>query len=183
MISRVSAPVIKAQRESSSSSQTSLSPSPEPALRRKCACGGGTGLSDEGGESRTKRLQRKRTSSWAHGHHSLAPPVVHDVLNSPGRPLDSGARAFMEPRFNYDFGRVRVHAGPLAAESAKAVGAQAYTVGQDVVFDEGRYEPSTTEGRRLLAHELSHVVQQTGASSRGDLKIGAANDSSEREAD
>jgi hypothetical protein len=89
----------------------------------------------------------------------------------------------MEPRFNHDFGRVRVHAGPLAAESARAVGAQAFTVGQDVVFNEGKYAPSTTEGKRLLAHELSHVVQQSGASSRGDLKIGAENDASEREAD
>jgi hypothetical protein len=89
----------------------------------------------------------------------------------------------MEPRFNYDFSRVRVHAGPLAAASARAVGAQAYTVGQDVVFNEGKYTPSTTEGKRLLAHELSHVVQQSGASSRGDLKIGSEHDSSEREAD
>jgi hypothetical protein len=89
----------------------------------------------------------------------------------------------MEPRFNHDFSRVRVHAGPLAAESARAVGAQAYTVGQDVVFNEGKYTPSTTEGKRLLAHELSHVVQQAGASSRGDLKIGAGHDSSEREAE
>jgi Domain of unknown function (DUF4157) len=153
-------------------------------LRRKCACGGGgAGSSDESGENRSKQLQRKRISGWAHGHHSLAPPIVHDVLNSPGQPLESAARAFMEPRFNYDFSRVRVHAGSLAAESARAVGAQAYTVGQDVVFAHGKYTPSTTEGKRLLAHELSHVVQQAGASSfRGDLEIGAENDSSEHEA-
>jgi hypothetical protein len=152
-------------------------------LRRKCACGGGgTGSADESGD--TKRLQRKRAPNWAQGNHSLAPPIVHDALNSPGQPLDSGARAFMEPRFNHDFSRVRVHAGPLAAESARAVGAQAYTVGQDVVFDHGRYAPSTTEGKRLLAHELSHVVQQAGASSsRGDLKIGSESDPSEHEAD
>jgi len=183
MTQRVSAPVIKARQESSSG-QPPPSPGREPLLRRKCACGGGgAGSSDESGESRIKQLQRKRTSNWAHGQHSLAPPIVHDVLKSRGQPLDSAARDFMEPRFNYDFSRVRVHAGPLAAASARAVGAQAYTVGQDVVFDHGRYAPSTTEGKRLLAHELSHVVQQAGASSsRGDLRIGAENDSSEHEA-
>jgi Domain of unknown function (DUF4157) len=112
----------------------------------------------------------------------MIPPIVHDILKSPGQPLDSAARAFMEPRFNYDFSRVRVHAGPQAAESARAVSAQAYTVGQNVVFDHGRYAPSTIEGKRLLAHELSHVVQQTGASPGADLKIGSDNDPAEHEA-
>ncbi len=70
----------------------------------------------------------------------------------------------MEPRFGHDFSQVRVHADSRAAASAQAVGALAYTVGQNVVFGAGQYEPGTTEGRRMVAHELTHVVQQTTGS-------------------
>jgi hypothetical protein len=85
---------------------------------------------------------------------------VHEVLGSPGQPLDPVARTFMEPRFGQDFSRVRVHTGTRAAQSARAVNASAYTVGSDIVFGEGRYAPHTNEGRGLLAHELTHTVQQ-----------------------
>jgi hypothetical protein len=88
------------------------------------------------------------------------PPIVDEVLRSPGRPLDAATRAFMEPRFGHDFSQVRVHADPRAAKSARAVNAMAYVVGQDIVFDAGRYAPGRIAGRRLLAHELAHVVQQ-----------------------
>ncbi len=144
-----------------------------------------------------------------------APPIVHEVLRSPGRPLDPEARAFMEPRFGHDFthvsahgraarpaseglavsrpddewehaasrsvekimqasepslpattgpdfSRVQIHSDSRAAESARAVDALAYTVGEDIVFGAGRYAPGTSDGRRLLAHELTHVVQQRG---------------------
>lgn len=90
----------------------------------------------------------------------VAPPIVQDVLAVPGQPLDGATRVFFEPRFGHDFGNVRVHADERAAESARAVHASAYTVGRDIVFASGRYNQSTVEGRRLLAHELSHVVQQ-----------------------
>ncbi|MGB9632210.1 MAG: DUF4157 domain-containing protein [Chloroflexaceae bacterium] len=93
------------------------------------------------------------------------PPIVHEVLRSPGQPLDAETRAFMEPRFGHDFSRVRVHTDARAAESARAVNALAYTVGRDVVFGAGQYAPGASAGRRLLAHELAHVVQQ------GDLKL------------
>ena len=89
-----------------------------------------------------------------------APPIVDRVLSSPGRPLDPATRAFMEPHFGHDFSRVRVHTDDRAAASARAVQARAYTVGADVVFDAGQYAPGTEAGRRLLAHELTHVVQQ-----------------------
>lgn len=89
------------------------------------------------------------------------PPIVNDVLRAAGRPLDPVARAFLEPRFGVDFGFVRVHAGDRVAESARAVGALAYTVGRDIVFDRDQYAPGTSTGRRLLAHELAHVVQET----------------------
>jgi hypothetical protein len=89
-----------------------------------------------------------------------APPLVYNVLQSPGQPLDSGARAFMEARFGHNFSQVRVHTDAQAAESARAVNALAYTAGQDIVFGSGQYAPNEREGQRLLAHELTHVVQQ-----------------------
>jgi Domain of unknown function (DUF4157) len=93
---------------------------------------------------------------------NIDPPIVHEVLSSPGQPLDVGTRAFMEPRFGHDFSHMRVHADAQAAESARSVNALAYTVGQHVVFGAGQYEPETSKGKRLLAHELTHVVQQQG---------------------
>ncbi|HET7461251.1 MAG TPA: DUF4157 domain-containing protein [Longimicrobium sp.] len=92
----------------------------------------------------------------------VAPPIVHDVLASGGRPLEAGTRERMEEGLGADLGGVRVHTDGQAAESARAVNANAYTVGNDVVFGEGRYAPGSREGDRLLAHELAHVVQQGG---------------------
>lgn len=89
-----------------------------------------------------------------------APPIVKDVLASPGQPLDAATRGFFEPRFGHDFGNVRVHSDAKAAESAQVVKASAYTTGSDIVFGTGQYMPNATEGNRLLAHELAHVVQQ-----------------------
>jgi Domain of unknown function (DUF4157) len=116
---------------------------------------------------------------------SGVPPIVHDVLNSPGRPLDAAAQAFMEPRFGHDFSGVRVHTDARAAESARSVNALAYTVGRDIVFGPDQYTPETTAGKRLLAHELTHVVQQSGTSfSTGTvMKVGTPGDPYEREAD
>ncbi len=90
-----------------------------------------------------------------------APSIVHDVLSSSGQPLDPTDRAFFEPRLGYDFSQVRVHAGSKAAESARAVNALAYTVGQNIVFGLGQYAPYAEKGLHLLAHELTHVVQQS----------------------
>jgi hypothetical protein len=96
---------------------------------------------------------------------AIAPPIVDDVLRSSGEPLEAGTRRFFEERFGYDFGAVRVHRDARAAESARAVHAQAYTVGHDIVFDSGGFAPQTERGRRLLTHELTHVVQQDGTPS------------------
>jgi hypothetical protein len=90
----------------------------------------------------------------------IMPRGVDDVLHSPGEALDPATRAFMEPRFQHDFGQVRVHTDPKAARSAAALHAQAYTVGHDIVFADGQYAPRTGAGRSLMAHELTHVVQQ-----------------------
>ncbi len=87
-------------------------------------------------------------------------PVVSEVLRSGGHPLDNFTRAFMESRFDYDFSRVRVHTDAKAAEAVRAVNARAFTVGRDVVFGAGQYVPETDSGRHLLAHELTHIVQQ-----------------------
>jgi len=94
-----------------------------------------------------------------------APAAVNEVLNSPGTPLDAGTRAYMEPRFGHDFSQVRVHTDAKAAASARGINALAYTSGNNVVFNTGLYSPDTNEGKRLLGHELTHVVQQNGMSS------------------
>ena len=82
------------------------------------------------------------------------PKIVHDALRSPGEPLSPETRAFMEPRFGYDFGQVRVHKDDRAARSADSVGALAYTVGHNIVFGAGNYAPATMEGKSLLAQNL-----------------------------
>jgi len=184
-------------------------------LQRKCACGNHTiaGGDCEACGKKKETLQRKSANGNFAGE---APAIVHEVLRSPGQPLDAATRAFMEPRFGhqqilprthisvsrkaanalsvvsaddssekeadriasdiirtpdrdassaastrdgYDFSRVRIHADSRAADSARSVGALAYTVGNDIVFSKGQYAPATTEGRRLLAHELAHVAQ------------------------
>jgi hypothetical protein len=116
---------------------------------------------------------------------SEAPAAVHDVLRTPGAPLDENTRAFMEPRFGHDFSHVRVHTDAKSAESARAVNALAYTVGNDVVFDADRYSSGTKSGYRLLAHELTHVVQQRGASRAlgRQLAVGKHDTEHERDAD
>lgn len=106
----------------------------------------------------------QRAAATQEATSSSVPPVVHEALRSPGRPLDPAVRADMESRFGHDFSEVRVHTDTRAADSAEAVQALAYTVGSQVAFAPGRYAPGSSQGRRLLAHELTHVVQQMGAS-------------------
>jgi hypothetical protein len=109
---------------------------------------------------------------------------VHDVLRSPGQRLDAATRSFFEPRFGHDFSKVRIHADGKAAESAQAVNSLAYTVGRDIVLGAGQYQPSSQSINRLLAHELTHVVQQSAASSAFDaLEVGGTDTPQEREAD
>lgn len=127
-----------------------------------CACGASCPQCKQDG---SRPLQMKR----AHEHDAgnmTAPPVVNEVIAFPGQPLDAGTRQFMETRFGHDFSTVRVHADARASDSARQIEALAYTAGTDIVFAAGRYEPATAAGRHLLAHELAHVVQQTGGESR-----------------
>jgi hypothetical protein len=107
---------------------------------------------------------------------------VEEALHSNGHPLAAEVRGFMEQRLGHDFSRVRVHTDEPAARSARSVNALAYTVGSDVVFDAGQYAPETSAGRRLIAHELTHVAQQRGGP--GEIRdLGALGDSAEREAE
>lgn len=108
---------------------------------------------------RKKKKQLLQRSSQEQAGPSAIPPIVNDVLNSPGQPLDSETRAFFEPRFGHDFGKVRVHTDSLAAKSAEFVAASAYTADQDIAFGLGKYAPESNNGKLLLAHELAHVIQ------------------------
>lgn len=110
------------------------------------------------------------------------PPLVGEVLRSGGEPLAAGVRHDMEARFGHDFGKVRVFADERAAASAHAVDALAYTVGRNVVFGEGQYAPATEAGKKLLAHELTHTVQQSQADVRSADRIDAPGGAREREA-
>ena len=105
----------------------------------------------------------RRVSGQPVGRDATAPTSVEHALASAGRPLEPALRQDMEQRFGHGFSRVRVHTGTAAEQSARDANARAYTVGHNMVFDAGQFAPGTNEGRRLLAHELTHVVQQLGA--------------------
>jgi len=168
--------------------QRSVMPAPSPArrmpatvLQRKCACGTHAS-SSECDQCARNRLQRRAVG----GDGALdAPPLVRAVLGTAGEPLDRRTRADLEPRFGSDFSNVRVHADSTAARSASAVGALAYTVGQDIVFGAGQYRPASPAGRRLLAHELAHTLQQGARTSTLSprLEIGPADSAAELEAE
>ena len=188
-----------------------VSPSSPGVLQRKCACGGSGGVTGECAECKDKRGGALQLAAARPGSVDAVPPIVHEVLRSPGQPLDAATRAFMEPRFGHqfasvpshcespriatsalrlgepgdrceqeadrsaelvmrpssffapahDFSRVRIHTGEQAARAAAGVNARAFTVGSDIVFGASRYSPGTSAGNRLLAHELTHVVQQS----------------------
>ena len=160
-----------------------MSPGKKDLLQCTCACGATPGISGDCEECQNHRLQRQSSNN---AKPPQAPSIVHDVLRLPGQPLDAPARAFFEARFGHDFSRVRIHADAEAAKSAAAVNAIAYTAGEHIVFQTGRYAPSSPAGRRLLAHELTHVVQQTGTRLRmvqDELEIGTPGDQFEIEAD
>ena len=126
-------------------------------------------IADGGGLTPGGRVGRRHNFSLpvhtAESSPSTTPPIVHDVLRSSGHPLPPAVQADLGSKLGHDFSDVRVHTDAAAASSAWAVGALAYTVGYHVAFGAGRYEPATTPGLRLLAHELTHVVQQRQAGS------------------
>ncbi|MFP5261555.1 MAG: DUF4157 domain-containing protein [Blastocatellia bacterium] len=152
-------------------------------LQKKCDCGGPAGVTGECAECNSKQfaLQRNFTNQ---PEPSMVRQIFNVALPSSGQPLDQATSGFMEPRFGHDFSQVRVHTGGQADESAKRVNALAYTVGRDIVFGEGQYVPGTTSGKRILAHELAHIVQQQHTSAtHSPAFITSAYDSAEAEAD
>jgi uncharacterized protein DUF4157 len=157
-------------------------PDPEAAARLRSMQSTGADLQRKcAGCEEQDKLQRKETGTGP----ETAPLIVHQVLASPGQPLDAEGRAFFEPRFGCEFSQIRIHTDTRAAESAKSVGALAYTVGSNIAFARGRYAPDTAAGRRLLGHELTHVLQQSQSAhtSVGVQKLASPDTLLEREAD
>ncbi len=202
---------MRSQTQLEAASGLPFMPARFSVLQRKCACGEASGLTDKCVECDKRRLSLKGKPEQR--ADVAVPDIVHDVLRSPGTPLDATTRVLMESRLGHNFSRVavdgqrlqdsslavgaagdqyerkadasaagvdsatspgagpadfngvRLHTDRRAAESAQAVGARAYTVGSHVVFGTGRFAPHTGEGRSLLAHELTHVLQQTGGGS------------------
>src|SRR5437899_4232746 len=129
-------------------------------------------------------LRRSTGLPTAQLQRGAVPAAVYEALRSPGQPLGPPEREFFERRFIHDFSRVRIHADDGPAASAQARSALAYTVGRDIVFAPGQYRPATDRGRRLVAHELAHVVQQHGAleAPERELTLEPADGADEREA-
>ena len=153
---RVAEQVLRMPEPAATGRVTTPAPGKEPRIQRMCA-----GCEEEEEEAIT--LQAK----VAPGRTPDATPAVQAQVNAlgGGQPLPASVRAVLEPRFGYDFSQVRIHTDARAAESARAVNALAYTVGRDIVFGVGQYAPGTSRGQRLMAHELTHVVQQNSQGS------------------
>ncbi len=157
----VGAPNDAHEREADSVAQAITSAPPSAPLKAPCKCGGRCSACKKP-DAAIQRATVQGTSPKA----TLDTSSVLAGLGA-GEPLDTAARAFFEPRFGVDFSHVRVHTGDRAARSADSIHAHAYTAGRDIVFGEGRYAPHSHEGQRLLAHELTHVVQQGEGRARG----------------
>ena len=166
-------------------SRPNIHEAPACFLHRTCSCGEHTAAGGECDECKKKQGLLQRHTTHEHGP-AMAPAIVHDVLASQGHSLTADVRDMMELRFGHDFSRVRVHTDSRAAESARSVNALAYTVGDHIAFQADQYNPSSGSGQRLLAHELTHVVQNRkhGNPAHGSaLSISNPMDASEREAD
>jgi hypothetical protein len=130
----------------------------------------------------TPRVGRKARFSNKKQTAVNVPPVVYGVLQSAGQPLDANTRTYMERRFGYDLGQVRIHTDHQADDSSRVVNALAYTVGENIVFGRGQYAPRTVKGRKLLSHELMHTVQQCsdGKAWRSRLRMSGLTDIAEQ---
>ena len=144
---------------------------PEPQLQHTCACGGGCPKC-KGEQGSRERLHTKSVSVDTAGHGvSSAEPVVRvasasGVSVEGGQPLPDSVRSYFEPRFGHDFTQVRVHTDARAVQLSRALRAEAFTYGNNIYFNERRFVPDSTEGMRLLAHELAHTIQQRGTVGR-----------------
>ncbi len=134
-----------------------------------CSCSAGGDMCEECQQKQQPTVARKSEGAL---HADGAPPVVRDVLSRPGQPLPQSVRAPFEQKFGQDFSGVRVHDDSAAAESSSSINALAYTLGNHIVFGQGRYTPGTEHGDRLLAHELTHTIQQSSDTSSTQLARG-----------
>lgn len=149
------------------SARPTLTPARTALLQCACACGQATaGKCNECDQEKKKQVLQRKSNGGP--QPSSIPSIVNTALSSPGRPLDHSTRSVMESRFGHDFSGVRIHNDSVAAESARAVNARAYTVGEDIAFASGQYDPSSHEGSHLLAHELAHTIQQRGLQRAGN---------------
>src|SRR5439155_6303986 len=127
-----------------------------PAVQRKCAeCE----QADEDEQSMRVQTKRDGPAAMTSASSDIASRIA--ALGGRGDPLAPGIRSYFEPRFGRDLGAVRTHTGADADETSRAIGARAYTYGTDVAFRAGEFSPETVDGQRLLAHELTHVIQQS----------------------
>lgn len=149
-------------------------------VQRKCACGAEPGkpctchhdhdrLQEDDDRHPEMRVDRKAMPGPDAGGQALR--AVEEVVAEPGAPLPAAIRQEMEQGFGQDFSAIRIHDTPRAAASAEGIAAHAYTVGPHIAFNRGRFRPDTDSGKRLLAHELAHTVQQ-GATRRGPVDTG-----------
>jgi hypothetical protein len=157
---------------------------PESALAMRAAL---SGRLDVAGPAGLVGLQRAAGNSGASALMDEERSPVHDVVASGGSPLPADVRADMEGRFGQDFGDVRMHNDGAAHDSAKSVNAQAYTVGSNIVFQRDTYDPESDAGKHMIAHELTHVVQQRsgpvdGTDAGGGVKVSDPSDRFERDA-
>src|SRR5882757_2777752 len=157
---------------------------PESALAMRAAL---SGRLDAAGTAGVTDLQRAVGNAGTASLLDEDRSPVHDVVASGGAPLHPEVRTDMEGRFGRDFGDVRVHSDGTAHESAKSVNAQAYTVGSNIIFQQGKYVPESDAGKHMLAHELTHVVQQRsgpvdGTDAGGGVRLSDPSDRFEREA-
>ncbi|WP_414569495.1 eCIS core domain-containing protein [Nostoc sp. CCY 9925] len=175
---------MKLHSQAKTKPQPSFTPVKTGLLQRKCACGSSSGLTGKctGCQEEQLNVQRRAANQ---GELGEVPPIVHEVLSSQGQPLDAHTRTFMESRFGHDFSSVRVHTDGKAGQSAQPVNALAYTVGRDVVFGAGHYNPGSTTGQRLLAHELTHTIQQSNSIQQSIAKLDSGHlaDAPEQEAE
>lgn len=151
----------KLRRKPLSTQVTPLSPPPPADL--------GRAIQRQETEEEEEELVQPKAAQTTSSPNSAVPIGVEN-LQTGGRKLSERERAFYEPRFGYDFGDVRVHNEPRAADMARAVNARALTVGRHIAFGAGEYAAGSREGQRLMAHELTHVIQQAGAGRRARLQ-------------
>lgn len=118
-------------------------------------------------EEEDNKVQMKSNEAVAAAE---APAIVHDTIKNTGNPLDAATKSFMESRFGYDFSDVHIHNDTLAHQSSSAINAKAYTSGNHIVFGAEEYQPATNAGKQLLAHELTHVIQQKSAQNKLNIQ-------------